>query len=69
MSRLIRMPLSPHQEVDAVVTTVTPFGVLVRTDDGLPGLVHGASDPVGSHVHVRVLEVDDDRRRFSAELV
>lgn len=45
VSRLTRMPLSPDEEVDAVVTNVTPFGVLVRTDVGLPGLVRGAKDP------------------------
>jgi len=61
------MPLNPGDEVDAVVTTVTPFGVLVQTDAGVAGLVRGPRDAVGSPLHLRVLEYDDVQHRFSAE--
>jgi ribosomal protein S1 len=64
----MRKPLRPGDEIDAVVTTVTPFGVLVQTDAGVPGLVRGARDAVGTVVHLSVLEYDDARQRFSAQL-
>jgi ribosomal protein S1 len=60
-------PLSSGDEVDAVVTTVAPFGVLVRTPAGVPGLVLGAADAVGQVVHLRVVEFDATRQRFSAK--
>ena len=62
------VPLKPGEEIDVVVTTVAPFGVIVRTDTGLHGLVRGANDPVGDAMHVRVLDVDTDKHRFSAEM-
>lgn len=68
VSRLIRVPLRSGDAIEAVVTTVTPFGVLVRTDAGVPGLVRGARDAVGTVVHLRVLEYDDMQHRFSAEV-
>ena len=58
--------LSPGDEVDAVVTTVTPFGVFVRTDAGVPGLVRAAREDVGTRLHLRVVEFDADEQRFSA---
>ncbi len=63
------MPLGPGDEIDAVVTAVAPFGVLVETGSGIPGLVRGADEPVGSVVHVQVIEFDDVEQRFSARLV
>jgi ribosomal protein S1 len=65
---LTPIPLHHGDDVDAVVTTVTPFGVLVQTDDGVPGLVRGARNAVGTPVHLHVLEYDDVQHRFSAEL-
>jgi ribosomal protein S1 len=63
------MPLSPGDEIDVVVTTVAPFGVLVRTDAGLDGLVRGGRASLGSAMRVRVLEVDAEQQRFSAEMM
>lgn len=62
------VPLKPGEEIDVVVTTVAPFGVIVRMATGLHGLVRGVSDPVGDALHVRVLNVDADKHRFSAEI-
>jgi hypothetical protein len=59
--------LIPGDEVHAVVTTVTPFGVFVRTDAGVPGLVRGAGGDVGAVLHLRVREFDGVEHRFSAE--
>ena len=64
---MTRIPLEPGDDVDAVVTTVAPFGVLVRTDDGVPGLVRGLDEAVGTVVHLRVVAYDDEQHRFSAE--
>ena len=65
---MTEVPLNPGEEIDVVVTTVAPFGVLVRTDAGLHGLVRGVNDPVGVAMHVRVLDVDAKRQRFSAKV-
>ncbi|MFH8341622.1 S1 RNA-binding domain-containing protein [Streptomyces sp. AM6-12] len=50
------------------VTMVVPFGVFVRVDPFVEGLVHsdelaGRSAEVGQELRVRVLEVDHGRRR------
>ena len=45
---------------------VTPFGVLVRTDAGVPGRVRSARDDVGAVLRLRVVEFDPDENRFSA---
>ena len=63
---MTRTSLSPGDDVDAVVTTVTPFGVFVRTEAGVPGLVRAARDDVGTLLHLRVIEFDPDEQRFSA---
>jgi ribosomal protein S1 len=55
----------PGATVQAVVTTVLPFGVLVEAE-GLPGLVRGVRAAMGETVAVRVLEYDDAEHRFSA---
>ncbi len=65
---MTRKPLSSGDEVDAVVTTVTPFGVFVRTEAGVPGLVRAARDEVGTLLHLRVIEFDPVEQRFSATL-
>jgi ribosomal protein S1 len=61
-----RISLRPGDDVDAVVTTVTPFGVFVRTEAGVPGLVRAARDDVGTLLHLRIIEFDPDEQRFSA---
>ena len=63
---MTRISLRPGDDVDAVVTTVTPFGVFVRTEAGVPGLVRAARDDVGTLLHLRVVEFDPDEQRFSA---
>ena len=57
-------PLQAGDVVPATVTKVLPFGVLVETTTGVPGLVHPAQVEVGTVVNVRVREFDG--RRFAA---
>ncbi|MFB9235066.1 hypothetical protein ACFFWC_05880 [Plantactinospora siamensis] len=60
---------TPMREGDVLAVTVTkvlPFGVLVETPAGVPGLVPGATAGVGTPVDVRVGEFDG--RRFAASL-
>ncbi len=65
---MTKLPLSPGEELSVVVTTVAPFGVLVRTDAGLNGLVPGEHVPVGTVLRVRVVDVDAEHERFSAQV-
>jgi hypothetical protein len=65
--------LQPDDVIDVVVRSVTPFGLLVETDSGAPGLV-GAVDgaagaETGTSLRVRVTEYDAVKARFSAMLV
>jgi ribosomal protein S1 len=61
-------PLNPGDEIDAVVKSAKPFGLLVEAATGVPGLVRGASAEVGATVRVRVIEYDAAESRFSAKL-
>jgi len=63
---MVPTPLQPGDELDAVVTTVAPFGVFVVTDAGVPGLVHGARDEVGTVLRLQVLAYDGEQLRSSA---
>ncbi|HEX6055414.1 MAG TPA: hypothetical protein VFY98_06360 [Intrasporangium sp.] len=63
---MAKIPLSPGDEVSVVVTTVAPVGVLVRTGDGLNGLVRGEN--AAAATALRVLDVDSEQERFRAEL-
>ena len=73
----------PGQVTEAVVTSVVPFGVFARVEEGLDGLIHvsemtaaghpGANRPkynlrVGQHILVRVLQVDGARQRLGLSL-
>ena len=60
--------LNPGDEIDAAVISTKPFGLLVRTTTGVPGLVRGATAAVGATVRLRVLDYDATESRFSAEL-
>jgi len=60
------IPLSSGDEIDAVIDKVLPFGVLVRTASGAPGLVRGTVGDVGATVRVEVVDVDQAEARFSA---
>ena len=61
--------LNPGDELDATVQSVTPFGLLVRTDAGVPGLIRGARATSGATVRLRVVEYDAVEARFSATLI
>lgn len=67
-------------EVDAVITRLMPFGAFARVAAGLEGLVHiseladdRVAQPsdvlkVGDAVRVRVVAIDDERRRLSLSI-
>lgn len=61
--------LKAGDEIDVVVTFAKPFGLLVETDTGVPGLVRGGSAAVGATLRVRVIEFDAAESRFSATLI
>ncbi|HEV3358152.1 MAG TPA: S1 domain-containing protein [Pseudonocardiaceae bacterium] len=61
--------LRPDDDIDAIVTSAKPFGLLVKTETGVTGLVRGASADVGTTVRVRVIEYDAAESRFSATLI
>ena len=58
--------LHAGEVVDAVVTAVTPFGVFVRTESGIPGLVRGERREVDAVLRLRVVEFDAEQHRFNA---
>jgi small subunit ribosomal protein S1 len=71
----------PGQLVDAVVTSLVPFGAFARLEEGLDGLIHisemwqgdpsgDQAEPLqeGQHVRVRVLHVDGARQRLGLSL-
>ena len=70
------------QEVEAVITSVMPFGAFARLEEGLDGLIHVSEmsfgDEIvkpmeivaeGQRVHVRVLHVDADKQRLGLSLI
>ncbi len=59
-------PIRTGDVITVSVTKVLPFGVLVETPAGVPGLVRPATGTVGQVVDIRV--ADFDGRRFSATL-
>ncbi|MEU6715005.1 hypothetical protein ABZ897_26375 [Nonomuraea sp. NPDC046802] len=61
--------LKAGDEVDVLVKSAKPFGLLVESDSGVHGLVRGGSAAVGATVRVRVIEFDAAESRFSAMLV
>ncbi|SCL57687.1 hypothetical protein GA0070604_3675 [Micromonospora eburnea] len=54
-------PMRGGDVVTVTVTKVLPFGVLVETPAGVPGLVRGARAEVGAVTTVRVHEFDGER--------
>jgi small subunit ribosomal protein S1 len=50
--------------VDGVVTAQMPFGSFVEYD-GVTGLAHQQSWPVGARVSVKNLAIDPENQRFS----
>lgn len=70
------------QEVEAVITSVMPFGAFARLEEGLDGLIHVSEMSLGDdlvrpqevvvegqHVHVRVLHVDAEKQRLGLSLI
>jgi small subunit ribosomal protein S1 len=70
------------QEVEAVITSVMPFGAFARLEEGLDGLIHvsemSSEDSMvkpadivseGQHVQVRVLHVDAEKQRLGLSLL
>lgn len=57
------------------VTRITPYGILVKMERGIEGLIHASKMPVdrvfqvGEHVNVFVESVDLDKRRLSLGVV
>jgi predicted RNA-binding protein with RPS1 domain len=54
--------------IDVVIAKVVPFGALVETRSGMPGLVRGAVGDIGATLRVEVVSVDEAEQRFSARL-
>jgi ribosomal protein S1 len=50
--------------IDGVVTKQVPFGSFVESD-GVTGLAHQQTWPVGARVSVRILAIDRENQRFS----
>jgi ribosomal protein S1 len=71
--------LHPGQLLDGTVSGVTSFGLFVNVGGGVDGLVHASEMPgrytrlsdiePGSEVTVRVLSIDEWKRRISLRLV
>ncbi|RPI33565.1 MAG: S1 RNA-binding domain-containing protein [Chloroflexota bacterium] len=72
----------PGQVIEAVITSVVPFGAFARLEEGLDGLIHisemgllgkkaAPSDVLveGQRVQVRVLQVDASKQRLGLSLV
>lgn len=64
-----RADLSVGDLVAARVTKVLPYGFLVESLAGVPGMVTGARAKPGEDVRLEVTSVDVDNNRFSADLV
>ncbi len=71
----------PGQVIEAIVTSVVPYGAFARLEEGLDGLIHVSEmslggekiNPLdvvreGEHVMVRVLQVDAARQRLGLSL-
>ena len=64
---MTRIPLSSGDLIDVEITRVLPFGALVASGSGVPGLVRGAvSAGIGATLRVQVVDVDEAEQRFSA---
>lgn len=70
--------LRPGQVVEGTITGIAKFGAFVELGEGVEGLVHVSEMPggeellkeltEGSSITVRVLRIDDDRRRIALSL-
>lgn len=70
------------QEVEAVITSVMPFGAFARLEEGLDGLIHVSEMNLensfikpadilseGQRVQVRILHVDSEKQRLGLSLI
>lgn len=59
--------------LDGVVSATVPFGVFVRFEEGVDGLLPTAESKhqlnLGDHVTVRVLQLDSEKRRASLQQI
>lgn len=69
MRRLTAPSVRDGDLIEVTVTRNLPFGVLVETPAGVPGLVRGVTVAIGESVRVRVVSYDVDRQRFHASTV
>jgi small subunit ribosomal protein S1 len=71
----------PGQVIEAVITSIVPYGAFARLEEGLDGLIHISEMSLGGekvnphevvqegeHVLVRVLQVDAPRQRLGLSL-
>ncbi|NNH75169.1 S1 RNA-binding domain-containing protein [Nocardia uniformis] len=60
---------APGSTLEGSVVSIVPFGAFLALAPGIEGLLHisetSALPEVGSTVPVRILAVDDDRKRVS----
>lgn len=66
MRRLTAPSVRDGDLIEVIVTKNLPFGVLVESPAGVPGLVRGVAAAIGETVRVRVVSYDVDRQRFHA---
>lgn len=73
----------PGQETEAVVTSIAPYGIFARLEEGLDGLIHvsemgnsesGGGTPenpvdVGQNINVRILHIDTEKQRLGLRLL
>ena len=62
------LDMSVGDVLTAKVTTVLPYGFLVESTTGIPGLVTGAQAGIGEQVRLKVTSVDVEKNRFSADI-
>ncbi|GAA1952186.1 hypothetical protein [Microbacterium deminutum] len=58
--------LRSGDRISATVTKSAPFGALVETADGVPGLVPSSTGQPGDQLELRVESFDQAKGRFSA---
>lgn len=69
MRRLTAPSVRDGDLIEVTVTRNLPFGILVDTPAGVPGLVRGVTVAIGETVRVRVVSYDVGRQRFHASTV
>ena len=65
---MTRVPLNSGDVIDVAIAKVLPFGALVESGAGVPGLVRGAVGDIGATLRGEGVDVDETEHRFSARL-